>query len=184
MSFSQLHQRSFRSRDCAVLLGVAEEVSIHHPELVFQWRDFLFIGRSEKVVLEHIPSSLASGQPLSIRGSAVPLLDSVFMGGYLLWGISRFWRGSLGWKDQPFTLDFYWGKALHIQQLYQPSPSISSSWVAATHLLWHLCKMPFLYRFQPILLKDWCIMLSGVENFIPHFIWAHHCYVFVFIYFM
>ena len=136
-SFNHLHHRIFCSRYCAVLLGVAGEVSTHHSELVFQWRDVLFIGRSEKVVLEHIPPSLASGQSLSIRGSAVPLLDSVFLGAYLLWGINRFWRGSLGWKDQPFTSYFYWRRIIQLLKTFQPSPPISSSWVAATQLLRH-----------------------------------------------
>ena len=85
--FSHVHQHSFSSRYCAVLLGVFGEVSTHHPELVFQWTEVLFIGRSTMVVLEHIPPYLASGQPLSNRGSAVPLLDSILMGDYLLWGI-------------------------------------------------------------------------------------------------
>ena len=67
-----------------MLLGVAGEVSIHHPELVFQWREVPSFGRSENVVLENIPPYLASGQPHSITSSVVPLLDSVLLGGYLL----------------------------------------------------------------------------------------------------
>ena len=83
-SFSHLHQRSFCSKYCVVLLGVAGEVSTHYPELVFQWREVLFIGRSVKEVHEHIPPYLASIQPHSIISSAIPSVDSVIQRGDLL----------------------------------------------------------------------------------------------------
>ena len=96
MSFSHLHQHSFCSRDSAVSLGVAGEVSIHHPELVFQWREVIFIGRSEMVVLEHIPPYLALGQPHFIISSVVPSVDNIFRGEIFSEGLTVTWRRSIG----------------------------------------------------------------------------------------
>ena len=67
-----------------MLLGVVGEVSTHHPELVFQRREVPSLGRLAKEVYEWIPPYLASGKPLSIIGSAIPLLDNVLLGEYLL----------------------------------------------------------------------------------------------------